>query len=226
MLDRNEIGELLEMLNERLSYRREHASLILAGGAVMSFVFGARAATLDIDALMEPSSIIRSIAAEMAEDLDLENDWINDGVKGFVDTAKMGTVPVKEYSNLIVRRLDDESLLALKLSSARDNDGKDLADAAFLLDRLGIVDVDSALDIVEKYIPVYLLTPKVQFFTRAALEEAALINAPRVREDADTFNPNDLLDEFTAASTSYGQADISRTLYRKGSSPSRGSRRR
>ena len=104
MLTSADIDRLLEKINARLSERGEHGTILLAGGAVMATVFQSRNATLDIDAIFAPASAIRDIAKEISEDEGLETDWINDGVKGFIDTNKMGSVPYKEFSHLSARR--------------------------------------------------------------------------------------------------------------------------
>ena len=48
-------------------------------------VYNARNSTHDIDAIFKPSSEFREIIAEIAEENDLDSDWLNDGVKGFLN---------------------------------------------------------------------------------------------------------------------------------------------
>nr|APO32235.1 Nucleotidyl transferase of unknown function (DUF2204) [uncultured bacterium] len=179
MLTSVDIERLLAKTNDRLAEKNEHGTILLAGGAVMTAVFQSRNATLDIDAVFAPTHVIRDIAKAISEEEGLEADWINDGVKGFIDTTKMGSLPYREFSHLSVNRLDDESLLALKLSSARDNAGKDMDDSIELMSALGISSMDELYAILEDKIP-----------TARAHPEGRLLLAGGVRalsEDAEGF---------------------------------------
>ena len=172
MLTNEDIVALLYNLNALLAERGVDGEIVLGGGAVMSVVFGSRAMTEDVDALFSPPAEVRAAASQLAEDAGLDDGWLNDGLKGFVDPSRMSTTEILSLSNLAIRRLDDESLLAMKLASARDNDGKDLADAAYLLRRLGIETLDEALDVLESHTPSSVLTYRMQAFAQAALAEA------------------------------------------------------
>ena len=73
----------------------------------MTLVMRSREATFDVDALFKPADKIRDIAQQIAIKEGLEEDWSNDGVKGFVDISRMSTVPVRQYSNLdLTSRVD------------------------------------------------------------------------------------------------------------------------
>ena len=50
----------------------------------MCLVFNARPATRDVDAVFEPSRKIRDAASRIAVNHHIDDDWLNDGVKGFV----------------------------------------------------------------------------------------------------------------------------------------------
>ena len=171
MLSVENIEHLLSAINERLRKQNIAGTIVLAGGAVMALVMRSREATFDIDALFEPADKIRAIAKQIAIEEGLEEDWINDGVKGFVDTSRMGTVPVRQYSNLDVRRFDDESLLALKLSAARQNNDKDFNDSLCLMGKVGVRDMDHVYEILERHIPRQLLTPRIDYFAQAVFSE-------------------------------------------------------
>lgn len=129
----------------------------------MTMVYGARESTKDIDALFAPTNEIRVAVAKIAEDNDLNPDWLNDAAKGFIDTTKMQFENVFELSNLRVRRPTDEEMLAMKLASAREYTS-DESDALYLMKRLGMEDFDSVLDIMERYIHADALTPLSFYF--------------------------------------------------------------
>nr|APO30296.1 Nucleotidyl transferase of unknown function (DUF2204) [uncultured bacterium] len=197
MLTSVDIERLLAKINDRLAERNEHGTILLAGGAVMTAVFQSRNATLDIDAVFAPTHVIRDIAKAISEEEGLEADWINDGVKGFIDTTKMGSLPYREFSHLSVNRLDDESLLALKLSSARDNAGKDMDDSIELMSALGISSMDELYAILEDKIPTARLTPKVDYFSQEAFE--------RYQKTRKVFKANDCSDSCDASYQPHGR---------------------
>ncbi len=144
---------------------------MLCGGAVMALVYEARQSTKDIDALFEPTRELRQIAAEMARRHGLEEDWLNDAAKAFIDTSRMSFTSVMKMKALRVLRPDDEGMLAMKLASARE-DSKDADDAVFLIRRLGITDEDELLDMMERNIPKRMLTPMAGFFAKEMLKRS------------------------------------------------------
>lgn len=170
MLNRTEIERYLNELNALMAQDGLEGELIICGGAVMSLVYLAREATKDIDALFEPAEQIRKYSAQIAENHDLESDWINDAAKGFIDTSKMSFEPVFELSNLKIHRPTDEEMLALKLSSARE-ESYDFSDALYLMKRIGIEDMDEVYDIMQRYIPANRLTPLAGLFAEQVFAE-------------------------------------------------------
>ncbi len=170
MLNSIDIIQYLNEINEKLAERNIDGEIVLTGGALMCLQYQARPSTQDIDAYFSPSSEIRSIIQEMANEHDLPDDWMNDGAKGFI-TNNMHTDVLHKYSNLTVYALDTESLLAMKLSSAR-LDSKDMDDAVALIKKLDIKTSDELLNLVEQYIPKERLTPNIVYFTEEAFERS------------------------------------------------------
>ena len=165
MLSKEQIEQYLEEMNNRLASRQMHGEIVLCGGAVMALVYNARQSTKDIDALFEPTAVLREIAKDIAEEHGLEEDWFNDAAKGFIDTSRMHFTEVRAYSNLTVRRPDDEAMLALKLASARE-DSKDAEDALYLMKLVGVRDMEEVYAIIERHIPSPRLTPIAGFFAQ------------------------------------------------------------
>lgn len=87
MLSREDIDRYFEEINHGLKNVDKHGEIIMAGGASLTAIYGAREATQDIDALFEPTKELREIIDSMAEEHNLEKDWMNDGVKGFFTEA-------------------------------------------------------------------------------------------------------------------------------------------
>lgn len=166
MLSKNDIEKLLIEVNEKLKERGKFGEIIIAGGATLALVFNARNTTKDIDALFRPSQEMREIINEIANENDLDSDWLNDGVKGFF-TEKMRADLYKEYSNLSVYTVNAESMLALKLTSARF-DSKDMADSIVLMKHIGIKSEDELFNIIEKYTTKNQQTINSHYFTKEA----------------------------------------------------------
>lgn len=163
MLSKGQMIELFYEIDERLRAQEISGEILMAGGASLALVYNTRDATKDIDAIFAPAKEIREIIDAIADEKNLDNDWLNDGVKGFIDTNKQETEVFLKLSNLTVKTIDAEGLLAMKLSSAR-YDGKDLDDALRLMEHLNVRDIDKLYDLVEERIPANQRTAKAGFF--------------------------------------------------------------
>ncbi len=165
---RDEIIKYLNVLNEKLRQKDVKGEICLYGGSVMCLVFDARPSTKDVDAVFQPAETIRRIAKEIADEYELANEWLNDGVKGFlVDHPKKVFL---NLSNLIVMVADAEYMLAMKSLSARI-DGTDSKDIEFLIKNLKIQSAAEVFKIMEKYYPRRTIKPATQFFLEEIFDE-------------------------------------------------------
>lgn len=158
---KDEIINYLHILNEKLKVQNIKGEICLYGGAVMCLVYDARPSTKDVDAVFQPVAIIREATKTIAEEFDLAEDWLNDGVKGFLVQH-----PQKVFfnlSNLVVMVAESEYMLAMKALSAR-LDGTDSGDIVFLIKKLNLKTPQEVFKIVEKYYPRNLIRPVTQFF--------------------------------------------------------------
>ena len=98
-------------------------------------LFNARETTKDVDAyFIQPDPPrIREAAARVSRELDLPEDWLNDGAKGYFVEISEGEL-VFESPSLIVRAVTTEQLLAMKLAAWRD--AIDRGDARLLLSKV------------------------------------------------------------------------------------------
>jgi hypothetical protein len=102
----------------------------------MVLLYDARESTKDVDAFsLDPDTarVLRTAGAAVASQLQLPDDWLNDGAKGYVQGLAPGQV-LLELPGLVVRSAAAPQLLAMKLSAWRDD--LDVADARLLLSRI------------------------------------------------------------------------------------------
>jgi hypothetical protein len=149
-------------LNDELRKEGQKGEIGIVGGAVMCLVYNARLATRDVDAVFEPSQVIRRAAAKVAEQLGLPQDWLNDGAKGYL-AAKFQRNNIVMLSNLVIWAPEPRYMLAMKCLSARW-DTSDRDDVVFLCEHLEIQDAASVFAIIQDYYPKAQIPAKTQFF--------------------------------------------------------------
>lgn len=168
-LKKKDILKYFEEINRRLESEGRHGEILIAGGSALTLVYNARQSTYDIDAIFEPKEDMRKIIQDIANSYDLSDDWLNDGVKGFI-TENMNSSVFLNYSNLTVSSLDAECLLAMKLTSARTL-SKDMDDSIFLMKTLNVQSEDELFSIIEKYTYKNQQTIQAKYFTIEAFEK-------------------------------------------------------
>lgn len=118
-------------LEKELARQGITGELFIMGGAAMALLFNARQTTRDVDAVfIAYGSLISSAARNIAKELQLPEDWLNEGAKGYLNGIAEGPY-VFSSAGLQVRTLAIPQLLAMKLSAWRDD--LDIADARLLL---------------------------------------------------------------------------------------------
>jgi len=160
-MEKQEIIDYLHIVNEELRKLNYKGEICLYGGAVMCLVFNARPSTKDVDAIFEPAQTIKEIARKVAEEKGLPDDWLNDGVKGFV--VEHPRQVFLELSNLTVFTADPEYLLAMKCLASRI-DTIDNNDVRFLIRKLNLVTSGQVFSILQKYYPKNQIRPATQYF--------------------------------------------------------------
>jgi hypothetical protein len=135
LLSRAMILRALEALAGELEAtgRAEREEIVLAGGAALVLLYNAREATRDVDVCFlgsRGSAVLLEAARRVASTLDLPEDWLNDGAKGYLKGLLPGEV-LLDRPALLVRALGPRQLLAMKLSAWRDD--VDIGDARLLL---------------------------------------------------------------------------------------------
>lgn len=134
-LTASDIIAAFDALSAELAVHHTRAEIIVAGGAALVLLYGARPSTKDVDAyfLGPDAAILRAAAQRVAQKLDLPDDWLNDGVKGYFLGITKGEV-LFESQSLTARAASTAQLLAMKLAAWRD--AIDRGDAMLLLSHM------------------------------------------------------------------------------------------
>ncbi len=178
-LAREDILTALATLSTLLGERGVIGEICLFGGTVMALAFTARVTTKDVDAIFHPTQIIRELALVIAKQLNLPDNWLNDGVKGYVSArheTTTGNLPQFPFLHLTMPV--PEYLLAMKCMAARigtgDDEPSDVSDIIFLIRHLKLRTADEVLDIVGKYYPANSIPVKTQYLVEGLFEEGKI----------------------------------------------------
>ncbi|MGH6610510.1 MAG: hypothetical protein ACRECQ_09645, partial [Burkholderiaceae bacterium] len=154
MLTANDIRRLFELLNIELGKSGVHGELFVVGGAVMCLAYAARPATRDIDAFFRPAQQVREAAARVAAQENVEPDWLNDAVKGFLSERGQFERFV-ELDHLSVMLAQPQYLLATKCLAMRIGaEFHDEDDIRFLLRHQNIDTYEAALAVITRFYPL------------------------------------------------------------------------
>lgn len=169
MLSRERILELFAELDAELCSARTRGDVFIVGGAAMAVAYDARPATQDVDGIWHPSQEVRDAAHRVASRHDdVDEDWLNDGAKGFLPGEDRGVKPVVYDGDcLSVSAGSPEYLLATKLLASRVSRDED--DILLLYELCGFTTVDQGLDLLERYYSGRPIEAKVRFFLEELL---------------------------------------------------------
>lgn len=119
---KEELTSALTRLGELAESEGERVHLFAVGGAVMMLRYAARDATKDLDVVIcapEPASGVRRLARRVAAEQGLDEDWLNDGAKGYVGTHVEGDI-LFETPGIILTGAPPAQMVAMKLGAWRD----------------------------------------------------------------------------------------------------------
>lgn len=179
VLTREAILRALSSLSDRLGEQGVTGELCLFGGRVMVLAFTARLSTRDVDALFEPTPLIRDLAGRIGQEQSLPTDWLNDAVKGFLSArheTTAGNLP--QFLNLRLTMPVTEYLLAMKCMAARlggtTGGASDVPDIVFLIRHLKLRSAAEVLEIVGLYYPANRIPVKTQYLVEGLFEEGEI----------------------------------------------------
>lgn len=145
----------------------------------MVLAFTARLSTKDVDAIFQPTQLIRDLAGRIAEEQNLHENWLNDGVKGYISARHKtlaGNLP--QFPNLRLTMPVPEYLLAMKCMAARlggtAENSTDLSDILYLVRHLDLRSAQAVLDIVAQYYPEKRIPVKTQYLVEGLFEEGKI----------------------------------------------------
>lgn len=174
-LTRTEIVTALQRLDVLLREKGVSGEVCIFGGAAMVLAFDARESTRDVDAIFVPNQEVLDCARQVSEEMELDVDWLNDGVKGFLSAAgEVTSAGMPVLDNLRVIRPTTEYLLAMKCIASRVGDyghAGDKGDVITLLKVLKLTKAEDVCAIVLRYYKESLLPAKVRFFIEEVVIE-------------------------------------------------------
>ena len=172
--DKDTLLEALNKLGELAFSKKRTIEIAIYGGSALMLTFDWRVSTKDVDAVYEKDkSIINDLSKIVSEEFSLPEDWLNDGVKGFLSRADMkdeakvflGDFPSEDRPGIKVFLASPPYLFAMKCMALRfDNEeNSDINDIIMLAKELNIETADMAFEVVEKYYPTDRLPARNQF---------------------------------------------------------------
>jgi hypothetical protein len=169
----------LTELGRRAYAAGKTVEIAVYGGSALLLTLNRQVSTRDVDAVFErDKDFVRRLSAELADEFGWDENWLNDGVKGWLSAldAHPGVKPLfKTYPSeaepgLRVFVPRPEYLFAMKCRAMRVggvDTSSDIEDIKLLTRKLGITNTEEALTLVESFYPHNRLEPK----TRLGLEE-------------------------------------------------------
>ena len=180
-LRRKDILRGLEALDSAAKEEGRVVDLAIYGGAALALSFDLRLSTRDVDAVFKGSTdFVRRVAARIADLEGWPENWLNDGVKGFVSAREelrlMEEFSAPDGAGLRIFVPSPTYLFAMKCMSMRAEglDGShDISEIEALAGIAGIASAREALGIVEQFYPAARIPPKVRFGVEEIMERVA-----------------------------------------------------
>ncbi len=177
--DRETLERALAELGRRAFAAGRTVEIVIYGGSALLLTLNRQINTGDVDAVFEGNKdFVKKLAAEMADEFEWDENWLNDGVKGWLSNrdadpdvkALFKTYPSEESPGLRVYTAKPEYLFAMKCRAMRVGGvetNSDVDDIKLLIRAIGLSNSQDAMTLVEKFYPENMLQPK----TRLGLEE-------------------------------------------------------
>ena len=157
----------LEHLDRALARAGVRAELY---GAVMCIAINARASTKDVDGWFTQPQAVRAAARQVATELSLPDDRLNDAAKGFIpEGARFERW--QSFGHLDVSIAEDRTLLAMKCAASRTEE--DSNDIRLLAARLGLNTAGDVLQVVTEFYPAERLPVRARLLVEELFHDGS-----------------------------------------------------
>jgi len=178
-LSREMILKAFQDLSDELARSGTTGELCLLGGTVMVLAFVARPSTKDVDAIFEPTQVVRAAAQVVGQANNFPAHWLNDAAKGFVSTRhEITQAGLPQFPNLRLTMPTPEYLLAMKCMASRigavASEADDVSDIVFLIRLLKLKSACATMDIVAAYYPKDKVPVKAQYLVEGLFAEGKI----------------------------------------------------
>lgn len=170
--DRDAITAALKRMGELASREGYLLELSVFGGAALALAYNLRVGTGDVDAVSADAALMRRLAAGVAKENGWPEDWLNDGVKGFLSAdGKLQTSLEAEGIRVSVPAPD--YLIAMKALAMRIDaaDPKDRMDLKRLIALQGYTTAAQVIEVVADHYPASRIPPRTVFGIEELLDE-------------------------------------------------------
>lgn len=173
-MDSAAIHRALKRLGELAHEKGLVLDVCVYGGTAFMLAYKTRQATRDVDAVMTPSKEGFALAGRVAQEMNLDPDWINDSVRQFLAPKGRHRELPLDWPGLRVYVPTADYLLALKALACRrplPGYAGDMDDLRFLIRKLRIRSVEDIQARIDKYFPDDAPTPDQQVLLREIIQE-------------------------------------------------------
>lgn len=186
-LTREQILSGLARLGELAHNDDKEIELAVYGGSAIVLCFGFRDSTADVDAVVtENGAYVRSLTAKVAAENGWPEDWLNDGVKGFL-SSKQDLQELRprdqDMRGLRLFAPTAEYLLAMKCMAMRiglPDEETDEQDIKALMRESGKTTSEQVKDIVQAYYPRGRIPARVAFGIEQIADELSYENRNKI----------------------------------------------
>lgn len=167
--------------------------LAVYGGSALAIAYDLRMATKDVDAVFEKDKdFVRNSALEIANQLALPENWLNDAVKGFISGNEsmihFASYPSQHKTGLRVFVPAPNYFFAMKCIGIRIGENShDVADVKNLIKICEIKNIDQAYDIIDSYYPRSMIRTKAQFALEEIFSQPDVTNTDGFKYGRDGF---------------------------------------
>jgi hypothetical protein len=170
-LTRDRIIAALNLLGKFAQEEQVTLELCVYGGSAMMLAYGSRDVTKDVDAIVKPAEVAVRLARKVADQLGLDESWLNNDVRMYVsEFESLAPIKVEELEeaaqgSLKITRPSAAYLLAMKCLACRPpfpGYPGDLEDIRFLIRKMNISSIEEIEQHLDRFYPHEAFTPKVR----------------------------------------------------------------